>query len=217
MDHVLRQRMGHGRRGERVGPDLAPAAADQTLIGRDQGDVGIDPEPTIAREHLHIEMQMAAGPVGMVQIIRNHADFLAFADTASVQHAVGIHGGRIHVHIAKADVFAAGVDLQRCPLLLQRTDHYAVPDSDHRPLFGIAAVGTFVNSRTRRRTNILALMAKSARALSDAKTSSLAEGILPWIAGIAANRLVDWQQYQLSMAGYLLRGSKFWRRTVPWI
>jgi hypothetical protein len=84
-----------------------------------------------------------------------------------------------------------GIDLQRCRLLAQRADHDAIADRDDRPLFGIAAVGSFVNSRTRRRTNILALMAKSAGALSDAKTSSFAERIPPWIAGIATNRLVD--------------------------
>src|SRR5215813_10599174 len=57
--------------------ELAAAAMDQPLIGGNQGDVGIDPDPAVAREHLDVEMQMPAGAVGMVEIVRDHADLLA--------------------------------------------------------------------------------------------------------------------------------------------
>src|ERR1035437_7035980 len=191
MHRILRYGMRHGGRRGGFRSDLAPASADQALIGGDQRDIGVDPEPAVACEHLHIEMQMAAGAVGVVEVIRNHADFLAFLDAAAVENAVGVHGGRIHVHVAKADMFVAAVDLQRRRLLFQRADHDAVADGDHRLLLGVTAIGTVVLRRTRRRANILALMAEAAGALSHAETSSFAEIILPWIAGIAANLLVD--------------------------
>src|SRR3981189_3386353 len=114
------------------GADLAAASVDQTLIGRDQGDVGIDPEPAVAREHLHIEMKMARGAVGMIEIIRDHTEFFAFLNMASTQNAVGIHVPWIHMHIAKADMFGAGLDLQRRRLLLRRADHNAIADSNNR-------------------------------------------------------------------------------------
>ena len=69
MDSVLGQAMGQRRRRGDFRSDLAAASVDQALIGRDQGDVGIDPEPAVAGEHLHIKMKVAGGAVGMVQII----------------------------------------------------------------------------------------------------------------------------------------------------
>src|SRR3977135_1857614 len=68
-DQIWRQRVRYGRRRNDVGPDLAPTSADKALIGRGQRHVGIDPEPALAREHLHIEVQMAARAVGVVQVI----------------------------------------------------------------------------------------------------------------------------------------------------
>src|SRR6266567_8486307 len=165
---------------------------NQTLIGRDQGDVGVDPQPAVAREHLDIEMKMARGAVGMIQIIRNDTDFFAFADMASVQNAVGIHAPRIHMHVAKADMFVARVDLQRCCLLLRRADQYAIADGNDRLVVGIAAVGALVTRRTCR-AHVLPLMAETARALSHAKTAGLAKIILPWIGGISTSRL-DWRE-----------------------
>src|SRR3981081_2819673 len=197
-DHGLRRGMRHSRGGCRS--DLAPASADRTVIGRDQRDVGIDPEPAVAREHLHIEMQMAAGPVGMGEGIRNHAAFLAFLDATAVENAVGIHGGRLHVHIAKADMFVAGIDLQRRGLLLQRADHDAIADGNDRLLVGFAAIAAVVARRTWRRADILSLMAKSAGALSHLKTAGFAKVILPWMAGISAGRLVQHQQFVVRSA-----------------
>src|SRR3977135_1229030 len=165
---------------------------NQALIGRDQGDVGIDPKPAVAREHLHIEMKMARGAVGTIQIIGNDTEFFAFADVASVQNAVGIHAPRIHMHVAKADMFVARVDLQRRRLLLRRADQYAIADSNNRPVVGIAAIGAFVTWRTCR-ADILPLMAEPAGALSHAKTAGLAKIILPWIAGISGSRLA-WRE-----------------------
>src|SRR6195256_2165987 len=165
---------------------------NQTLIGRDQGDVGIDPKPAVAREHLHIEMKMARGAVGMIQIIGNDTEFFAFADVASVQNAVGIHGSRIHMHVAKADMFVARVDLQRRCLLLRRADQYAIADGNNRLVVGIAAVGALVTRRTCR-AHVLPLMAETAGALSHAKTAGFAKIILPGIAGFAASRL-DWRE-----------------------
>src|ERR1700687_871188 len=191
MDHILGQGMRHGGRRGRIRPELAAASANETFVGRDQRDVGVDPAPAVAREHLHIEMQMAAVAVGVVQIVRYHADFLALVNAASVQKAIGIHGNRAHMHVAETDMFGARVDLQRRRLLFQRADHDAVADSNDRPLPGITAVGTIVTGRARRRANILALMAKSAWALSDAKTSGFAKTILPRIAGLAASQLIE--------------------------
>jgi hypothetical protein len=47
---------------------------------RDQRHVGTDPDPAVAREHLHVEVQMAAGAIGTVEIVGNDADFLAFRE-----------------------------------------------------------------------------------------------------------------------------------------
>ena len=123
----------------------------------------------------------------MVQIIRNHTDFFAFADLASVQNAIGIHVFRIHMHIAKADMLVARVDLQRRRLLPLRADQDAIADGDNGVLVGIAALGTFVAWRTRW-ADILPLMAKTAGALSHAKTAGFAKIVLPWRAGISACR-----------------------------
>src|SRR6266851_4703836 len=186
--------MRHGGRQGDLGPDLAPASADQTLIGRDQRDVGIDPEPALAREYLDIEMQMAAGAVGAVQVIRNHTDFLAFLDMTSVHNAVGVQARGVHMHIAKAYMFVAGVDLQRRRLRFRRADHDTVADGSDRLPVGLAAIGAFVMWRTRRGPDILPLMPKTAGALSHPKTARFAKVILPGIAGISANRLVQHQR-----------------------
>src|SRR5258708_22017866 len=134
-------------------------------------------------------MKMAAGAVGMVQIIRNHTEFFAFVDVASVQNAVGIHAPRIHVHKAKADMFVARVDLQRCRLLLRRADQYAIADRDNRLPIGIAALRTFVTWQTGR-ADILALMAETAGALSHTETAGFAKIIPPRIPSVSASQLV---------------------------
>ena len=180
---ILGHERGRPRRRGGLGADLAAAAADQALIGRDQGGVGIDPEPAVAREHLHVEMQVARGAVGMVEIVRDHADLLALGDAAAVEHAVGIHAGRVHVHVAEADVLVAGVDLQRRRLLLRRTDHDAVADGDDRLLLGIAALGALAACVGHGAgADVLALMAETAGALADLETARFAEIVLPGIA-----------------------------------
>src|ERR1700722_17465798 len=194
MRSVFRQ--GMARRGCRghFWPDLAPASVDQALIGRDQRDVGIDPQPAVARENLDVEMKMARGAIGVVEIVRYHADFFSLFDTASVQDTVGVHARGVHVHVAKAHVFVGGVDLQGCRLLFQRADQHAVAHGDDGLLVGIAAIGAFAMRRTWRRTDILSLMPKTAGALSDTKTAGFAKIILPWIAGVSANRLIGGQR-----------------------
>src|SRR4029077_20095446 len=175
-----------GRRG--FGSDLAAAAAGQALIGRDQGGVGIDPDPTVARVNLHIEVQMARGAVGMVEVVRDHADLFAFVDVAAIEDAVGIHGGRVHVHVAKTDVLVAGVDLQRRRLLFQGTDQDAIANGDNGLLPGIATAGAFaVLRRTRAGPDILSLMTETGGALTDFETPRLAKIVHP---GIAARSLV---------------------------
>ena len=95
-------------------------------------------------------MQMAAGARGAVEVVRDNADLFALGDTASVEKTVGIHRGRVHVHIAKADVFGAGVDLQRRCLLFRRADHDAVAGRDDRLLLGVAILAAVVVRRARR-------------------------------------------------------------------
>ena len=136
-------------------------------------------------------MQMAAGSVGAVQIIRNHADFLAFADVTSVQDAVGIHSHWIHMHVAKAYVLVAGVDLQRCRLLCQRANYYAIADRDDGPLVRLAAINAFIARRTRCGADILPLVPKTAGALSHPKTAGFAKIILPRITCFSASRPVQ--------------------------
>src|SRR5581483_10189864 len=99
----------------------------------------------------------------------------------------GIHRRRIHVHVAETDVLGAGVDLQRRGLLLGRADHDAVAHGDDRLLPGIAPAGAIVLCRTGARPDVLALMAETAGALTDAETARLAEIVAP---GISAGRQV---------------------------
>ncbi len=94
------------------------------------------------------------------------------------------------MHIAKANVFGWGIDLQRDRLLLWRADHDGVANGDHCLLLGVAAIGAFNIGRTRRGTDVLALMTKTARALSDIKTARFAESIPPGIAGISPCQFV---------------------------
>src|SRR5215211_1416826 len=110
-DHVFRQRMGDRGGADGFSAALVSLAADQPLIGRNQRGVGIDPDPAVAREHLHVEVQMAGSAVGAVEIVGDHADLFALGDAAAVEQAVRIHGGRVHVHVAEADVLGSGVDL----------------------------------------------------------------------------------------------------------
>jgi hypothetical protein len=88
-------------------------------------------------------------------------------------------------------MLGAAVDLQRRRLLFGRADQHAIADSDHRPLAGVAVLGTFVKRRTRRRPDILPLMAKTTGALAHTKTAGFAEIVLPWIAGSSASEIVE--------------------------
>src|SRR5436305_5341575 len=94
------------------------------------------------------------------------------------------------MHVAKADVFGAGVDLQRGGLLLRRSDNYPVTDGDHRLELGVAAFGA-VRLGTRRGADILSLMAKTVGALPDAETAGFAKIILPWVGSVAAGQFIQ--------------------------
>ncbi len=125
----------------------------------------------------------------MVEIVRDHADLFALGDATPVEHAVGIHAGRVHVHVAEADVLVAGVDLQRRRLLLRRADHDAVADGDDALLLGIAVFGPSPLRRTGAGADILALVAKAAGALSDFETAGFAEIVPPRIAARRTRRI----------------------------
>src|SRR5262249_51103479 len=127
--------------------------------------------------------------VRAVEIIRAHADGIAFDDPAAVEQAIGVHRRRVHVHVAEADVLGAGVDLQRRRLLLGGADDDGVAHGDDslplvvtslRALLGLA--GT--------RPDILALMAKTAGALADVKTARFTEIVAPGIDAGHQARLV---------------------------
>src|SRR5665213_4428860 len=184
-------------------PDHASASADQPFIGRDQRGVGVDPEPAVAREHLHVEMQMAGGAVRVVEIVRDHADLLAFLDVTAVQHAIGIQRGRIHVHVAEANVLGRGVDLQRRRLLLRRADHDAVADRDYTLFLAIASTVRLAAGGTGAGADTLALVTEAARALPDIEAARLAEIILPGIAGVAAGELVERLVARFTIAEFL--------------
>src|ERR1700761_2372745 len=127
-------------------------------------------------------MQMARGAVGVIEVVGDHADLLAFGDPASAQQSVGIHRGRRHVHVAKADVFGRGIDLQHRRLLLRRTDHDAIANREHRLLLGIAMV-LGAGRGAGAGAYVLALMAEAAGALTDLKAAGLAKIVAPGIAG----------------------------------
>src|SRR6266436_4630303 len=164
-----------------LGPDLMAAAANQPLIGRDQRHVWIDPDPAVAGEHLHVEMQMAGGAVGMVEIVRHHAELLAFRYTPPTEEAVGVHDRGVHVHVAEADMLVVGVDLQRRRLLLRGADDGAVADGGNRLLLGIAGAGGLPRRQASAGTDVLALVPEAAGALPDAEAARLAEIIPPGI------------------------------------
>src|SRR4051795_8226571 len=138
LEHVLRQRMRHGlwRAGD-LRADLAAAGADQALIGGDQRDVRTDPDPAVAGEHLHVEMQVHRGAGGMVEIIRDHADLLALRYDAAVEQAVGVQRLRVHMHVAETDVLGPAVDLQRHGLVLGSAYDPRIAHGDDGALLGI--------------------------------------------------------------------------------
>src|ERR1700728_4833345 len=181
--HVLRQSVGHVGGSHTVRSDFAPASVDQTLVGGDERDIGIDPQPSVAREHLNVEVQVTRGAIGAVEIIGNNADFFAFLDMAAVQNAVGVHRRRVHVHVAEAYVFVAGVDLKRCRLLLRLADQDGAAGRNHRSLFGVAMLRSVVVRRTGSGPHVLTLMAESTRALGDAETARFTDTLPPGIAG----------------------------------
>src|SRR5689334_6948275 len=134
-------------------------------------------------------MHMAAGAVGTVEIVGNHADRFALVDAAAIEQAVGIHRRRVHVHVAETDVLGARVDLQRRRLLLGRADDDGVAHGDDRlplvvtnlrALFGLA--GTW--------PDVLALMAETAGALADIETAGFTEIVAPGIDAGHQARLV---------------------------
>ena len=94
------------------------------------------------------------------------------------------------MHVAKADVFGAGVDLQGGGLLLRRPDNYPVTDGDHRLPLGVAPFGA-VGLETRRGADILSLMAETVGALTDAETAGFAKIILPRIASVSAGQVIE--------------------------
>jgi hypothetical protein len=75
-----------------AGADFATVSPDQPFIGRDQRDIRIDPQPSVAGEHLNVEMEVTGSAVGTVEIVGNDADFLAFLDITAIQNTIGIHG-----------------------------------------------------------------------------------------------------------------------------
>src|SRR5205823_10249109 len=79
-------------------------------------------------------------------------------------------------------------------LLFARAEHHPIAHGNDGLAVGIAAIAAVVTRRTRRGTNILALMSKSAGALSHAKIAGFAKIILPGIAGITAGRVVEHQR-----------------------
>ena len=111
---IDRLAVGRGRSDRRRGDDRVPhdpaAPADQALIGRDQRHVRTDEDPAVARQHLHVEMQVIARAALMPAIIGDRADHLALRYRASADHAGGIQHLRIHVQITEADVLAGLVD-----------------------------------------------------------------------------------------------------------
>src|SRR5436305_3609946 len=94
------------------------------------------------------------------------------------------------MHVAKADVLRAGVDLQRHPLLLWCADQDARADGDDRLLPRIAAFGAFGARRTYR-ADVLPLMAKAIGALAHAEIAGLAKAIPPWIDVVSFRKQVQ--------------------------
>jgi hypothetical protein len=139
--HIRRHRVSYRGRSRWLRFKLAPVPADQPLIRGNQRHIRVDPNPSVTRENLYVEMQMAAGAVGAVEVVGDDANFLALLDVAAVQDLVGIHGRRVHVHVTEANVFGLGVDLQRHPLLLWRADQDAVADRDDALPFRVTVIG----------------------------------------------------------------------------
>ena len=103
----------------------------------------------------------------MVEIVRDHADLLAFGDDAAVEHAVGVQRLRIHVHVTEADVLGAAVDLKRRSLVLGGTDHHGVAHGDDAALLGIAGFAAVTGRGAVSGADVLALVAIAAAALPD--------------------------------------------------
>src|SRR5215470_13549670 len=125
-------------------------------------------------------MQMAAGAVRPIEIIRDHADRFAFDDPAAVEQAVGIHRRGVHVHVAEADVLGAGVDLQRRRLLLGRADDDRVADGDDGLAFVVATIQALFGGAGAW-PDVLPLMAEAADALADIEAAVLTEIVAPGI------------------------------------
>ena len=83
--------VGRGRRGceHRIVDDLA-ACADEAFVGGDQGHIGIDEDPAVARRHLRIEVQMIGGAARRAAVIGDGAEHFALDDFAAADHAGGI-------------------------------------------------------------------------------------------------------------------------------
>src|SRR3954451_1309259 len=186
LEHVFRQHMRDGlRRTRDLRTNFAAAGADQALIGRDQRGVRTDPDPAVAGEHLHVEMQVHRGAGGMVEIIRDHADLLALRYDAAIEQAIGVQRLRVHMHVAETDVLGPAVDLQRHGLVLGSAYDPRIAHGDDGALLGITGLAAFTRRWALSRADVLALMAITAAALPDLETAGFAEIVAPGIGGRA--------------------------------
>ena len=85
------------------------------------------------------------------------------------------------MHVAKADVLGAGIDLQRCGLLLQRTDDDTVADGHDGLLPRMASAFAVAVRRAGRRTDVLALMPEAGGALAHLEAAGFAKIVPPRI------------------------------------
>src|SRR5919197_4192971 len=78
-------------------------------------------------------------------------------------------------------MLVAGVDLQRCCLLFQRTDDDAVADGDDRLFSRMATAFSVAIGRAGRGADVLALVTKASRALPDLEAACFAKIVAPRI------------------------------------
>ncbi len=177
------------------------ATADQALIGRDQRDVRVDPDPAVAGEHLNVEMQMAGRASDTILKVRDNADLFAFAHTPSVHYAVGIEMRRVHVDVSETDMLVAAVDQQdntACsPGARIRTPSRTATVAK---MFGMQRSAPSLRKQTGRWAYVLTLMAHAVGALADFEVARFAEIILPRIAVVFLCGFVEHERLVVALA-----------------
>src|SRR6266498_1164041 len=190
--------------GDSTAVSVGFAAATSGGAGAAVSGCLIDEDPSVPRRHLHVEMQMIGRGALAPKEVADLADHLALMHEAAAHQAVRVELLGQHVQVPEADtlVRCVGHDIER--LLAGRALHGPVAHRDDIVLIRLAAVRSLNALLARRWTDVLALVAETAWALSDIEVAMLAEIIPPGIGVVVGGGFIQHEHLSVDTAAIRL-------------